>query len=62
MKFQECHSEVMRHGQKIYPSHHRIEMAVGIASLKKNSNNTAGQLLWDVLMGTGKSGSNVALT
>lgn len=34
MKFQECHSEVMRHGQKIYPSHHRIEMAVEIASLK----------------------------
>uniref|UniRef100_A0A8B9WLJ2 Uncharacterized protein n=1 Tax=Bos mutus grunniens TaxID=30521 RepID=A0A8B9WLJ2_BOSMU len=34
MKFQECHSEVMRHGQKIYPSHHRIEMAVEIASLR----------------------------
>lgn len=29
---------------------------------RKNSNSTAGQLLWDILMGTGKSGSNVALT
>lgn len=54
MKFQECHSEVMRHGQKIYPSHHRIEMAVEIASLRcqcssinqsptrKKSNSTRG--------------------
>lgn len=74
MKFQECHSEVMRHGQKIYPSHHRIEMAVEIASLKcqhssinqsstrKNSDSTTGRLLWDLLMGIGNSSSNVVLT
>lgn len=64
----------MRHGQKIYPSHHRIEMAVEIASLKcqhssinqsptrKNSNSTTGRLLWDLLLGIGNSGSNVVLT
>lgn len=74
MKFQECHSEVMRHGRKIYPSHHRIEMAVEIASLKcqrpsihqsptrKNNNSTTGWLLWDLLTGTGNSGSEVVLT
>uniref|UniRef100_A0A7N4NLG2 Uncharacterized protein n=1 Tax=Sarcophilus harrisii TaxID=9305 RepID=A0A7N4NLG2_SARHA len=74
MKFQECHSEVMRHGQKIYPSHHRIEMAVEIASLKcqhssinqsstrKNGNSTPGRLLGDLLMGIGNSSSNVVLT
>ena len=74
MKFQECHSEVMRHGQKRYPSHHRIEMAVEIASLKcqhssinqsptrKNSNSTTGWLLRDLLMGIGNSSSNAALT
>lgn len=64
----------MRHGQKIYPSHHRIEMAVEIASLKcqhssinqsstrKNSDSTTGRLLWDLLMGIGNSSSNVVLT
>lgn len=64
----------MRHGQKIYPSHHRIEMAVEIASLKcqhssinqsstrKNCDSTTGQLLWDLLMGIGNSSSNVVLT
>lgn len=74
MKFQECHSEVMRHGRKIYPSHHRIEMAGEIASLKcqhssinqsptrKNNNSTTGRLLWGLLVGTGNNGSDVVLT
>uniref|UniRef100_A0A8C2QEH2 Uncharacterized protein n=1 Tax=Cricetulus griseus TaxID=10029 RepID=A0A8C2QEH2_CRIGR len=74
MKFQECHSEAMRHGREIYPSHHRIETAGGIASLacqhssinqsptRKNNNSTTGRLLWDLLTGTGNSGSDVVLT
>lgn len=74
MKFQECHSEVMRHGQKIHPSHHRIEMAVEIASsrcqlasinqspTRKHRHSTTGRLLWDLLMGIGNRGSNVVLT